>query len=68
MKEFKIVYNDLNERYNVVGINEDKTACPIGSGKTKSQAMHNAYETHKFCQKVSKNPVEDIIILFNYEE
>ena len=68
MKEFKIVQNPIDTMYKVVELKEDCYACPIGSGKTKSQAMHNAYETHKFCQKVSKNPVEDIIILFDYQE
>lgn len=68
MKEFKIVQNPIDSMYKVVEIKEDCYACPIGSGKTKSQAMHDAYEAHKFYQEISKNPVEDIIILFNYEE
>ena len=68
MKEFKIVLNPLNEMYNVVGINEDAFACPIGQGKTKSQAMRNAYSNHRFCNKAIKGGVEDIIILFDYEE
>ena len=69
MKEFKIIYNDLNEKYNVVEINEDKTACPIGQGKTKSEAMRNGYANHKFCQNAVKGDIkmEDIIILFDYE-
>ena len=68
MKEFKIVLNPLNEMYNVVGINEDAFACPIGQGKTKSQAMRNAYSNHKFCSNAVKGGMEDIIILFDYEE
>ena len=68
MKEFKIVLNPLNEMYNVVEINEDAFACPIGQGKTKSQAMRNAYSNHRFCNKAGKGGVEDIIILFDYEE
>ena len=58
MKECKIVFNPLNKMYNVVELHEPITACPIGQGKTKSQAMVNAV----------KGGVEDIIILFNYEE
>ena len=68
MKEFKIVFNPLNEMYNVVELHEDAFACPIGQGKTKSQAMAIAYENHRFCDKAVKGGIEDIIILFNYEE
>ena len=68
MKEFKIVQNPLNSMYNVVELDEDCYACPIGQGKTKSQAMHNAYSNHKFCQQASKGAMEDILIIFNYEE
>lgn len=74
MKEFAIKYNPLNNKYNVVGINEEATACPIGQGRTKSEAMRNAYANHRFCQDAlqkhfnKKNEEqEDIIILFNYE-
>ena len=74
MKEFKIVQNPLNSMYNVVELGEDCYACPIGQGKTKSEAMRNAYANHRFCQDAlqkyfdKKNEEqEDIIILFNYE-
>lgn len=74
MKEFKIVFNPLNEMYNVVELKEDAFACPIGQGRTKSEAMRNAYANHRFCQNAlqkhfnKKNEEqEDIIILFNYE-
>lgn len=68
MKECKIVFNSLNEMYNVVELNEDEFACPIGQGKTKSQAMAAAYRNHRFCNDAIKGGIEDIIILFNYEE
>ena len=75
MKEYKIVFNNLNERYNVVELNEDCYACPSGQGKTKSEAMRDAYANHRVCQDAlrkhfsKKNEEqEDIIILFNYEE
>lgn len=68
MKECKIVRNPHNELYSVVELHEDAFACPIGQGKTKSQAMHNAYQNHKFCNEAIKGGIEDIIILFNYEE
>ena len=68
MKECKIVFNPLNEMYNVVELQESVTACPIGQGKTKSQAMINAYKNHRFCDNAVKGGVEDIIILFDYEE
>lgn len=68
MKEFKIVQNPINNMYNVVELSEDAFACPIGQGKTKSQAMRNAYSNHKFCSNAVKGEVEDIIILFDYKE
>lgn len=68
MKEFKIVQNPINDMYNVVELSEDAFACPIGQGKTKSQAMVNAYRNHRFCNDAVKGGIEDIIILFNYEE
>ena len=68
MKEFKIVQNPIDTMYKVVGIKEDCYACPIGSGKTKSQAMINGYRNHKFCNEAIKGGIEDIIILFDYEE
>ena len=67
MKEFKIVQNPINDMYNVVELS-DAFACPIGQGKTKSQAMVNAYRNHRFCNDAVKGGIEDIIILFNYEE
>lgn len=68
MKECKIVFNNINDMYNVVELHEDAFACPIGQGKTKSQAMINAYRNHRFCNDAVKGGIEDIIILFNYEE
>ena len=68
MKECKIVFNPLNEMYNVVELKEPATACPIGQGKTKSQAMATAYRNHRFCDDAVKGGIEDIIILFDYEE
>ena len=65
MKEFKIVQNPINYMYNVVELSEDAFACPIGQGKTKSQAMVNAYRNHRFCNDAVKGGIEDI---FNYEE
>lgn len=67
MKKFKIVQNPINNMYNVVEIREDAFACPIGQGRTKSEAMRNGYANHKFCQNAVKNGMEDIIILFDYE-
>ena len=64
----KIVFNPLNEMYNVVELQESATACPIGQGKTKSQAMAAAYRNHRFCNDAVKGGIEDIIILFDYEE
>ena len=68
MKECKIVFNPLNEMYNVVELQEPATACSIGQGKTKSQAMAAAYRNHRFCNDAVKGGIEDIIILFDYEE
>ena len=68
MKEFKIVQNPTNDMYNVVELSEDAFACPIGQGKTKSQAMASAYRNHHFCNDAVKGGVEDIIIFFDYEE
>lgn len=67
MKEFKIAFNELNNMYNVVELHEPATACPIGQGRSKSEAMRNGYRNHKFCQNAVKGEIEDIIILFNYE-
>ena len=67
MKEFKIVQNPINNMYNVVELNEDEFACPIGQGKTKSQAMASAYRNHRFCNDAVEGGIEDIIILFDYE-
>ena len=69
MRECKIVYNQHNGSYSVVELNENEFACPIGQGRTKSAAAHDAYKANKFCRQVSKNGnVEEIIVLFNYEE
>ena len=68
MKEYKIVFNNIHDMYNVVELHEDAFACPIGQGKTKSQAMRDAYSNHKFCDNAVKGGIEDIIILFDYEE
>lgn len=68
MKEYKIVFNNIHDMYNVVELHEDAFACPIGQGKTKSQAMRDAYSNHKFCNNAVKRGIEDIIILFDYEE
>ena len=68
MKEFKIVFNQLNQMYNVVELAEPETTCPIGQGRTKSQAMASAYRNHRFCNDAVKGGIEDIIILFDYEE
>lgn len=68
MKEYKIVFNNIHDMYNVVELHEDAFACPIGQGKTKSQAMRDAYSNHKFCNNAVKGGIEDIIILFDYEE
>lgn len=68
MKEFKIVQNPINDMYNVVELNEDEFACPIGQGRTRSQAMASAYRNHRFCNDAVKGGIEDIIILFDYEE
>ena len=68
MKEYKIVFNNIHDMYNVVELHEDAFACPIGQGKTKSQAMRDAYSNHKFCNNAVKGEIEDIIILFDYEE
>lgn len=67
MKEFKIVFNNINDM-NVVELHENAFACPIGRGRTKSQAMINAYRNHHFCNNAVKGGIEDIIVLFNYEE
>lgn len=68
MKEFKIVQNPINNMYNVVELHEDTFACPIGQGRTRSQAMASAYKNHRFCNDAVKGGIEDIIILFDYEE
>lgn len=68
MKEFKIVQNPIDTMYKVVETKEDEFACPIGQGKTKSQAMAAAYRNHRFCNDAIKGGIEDIIILFDYEE
>lgn len=68
MKEFKIVQNPINNMYNVVELQEPATACPIGQGRTRSQAMASAYKNHRFCNDAVKGGIEDIIILFDYEE
>ena len=68
MKEFKIVQNPINNMYNVVELNEDEFSCPIGQGKTKSQAMASAYRNHRFCNDAVKGGIEDIIIIFDYQE
>ena len=47
MKEFKIVQNPINNMYNVVELHEDAFACPIGQGRTKSEAMRNGCSVKK---------------------
>lgn len=68
MKEFKIVKNQISEKFVVVELDKEATSPSIGIGRTKSEAMRNALSNHRFAEKTIKGGVEDIFIHFNYEE